>query len=174
VTEILQAESPADIEIIRELFLEYAASLGFSLCFQSFDQELASLPGKYAPPEGRLLIARDNGGAVGCVALRPLEPGMCEMKRLYIRPRFRGHGLGRTLAERIIAEARAIGYERLRLDTVEPVMGAAVALYRTLGFREIPPHGEHPIDGTLFMELDLRTKTTHHGSNCDDRARSRV
>jgi len=156
--EIIQAESPADIGTIRELFLEYAASLGFSLCFQSFDQELASLPGKYAAPQGRLLLAKSNGSAVGCVALRPLEPGICEMKRLYVRPSFRGHGLGRILAERIIDEARGIGYERLRLDTVEPVMRAAVALYRDLGFREIAPYGEHPVAGTLFMELALTAK----------------
>jgi putative acetyltransferase len=152
---ITQAESAAEMATIRELFLEYAAALGFSLCFQSFDQELASLPGKYAPPEGRLLLANSAGNPVGCVALRPLEPGICEMKRLYVRPNFRAHGLGRTLAERIIADARSVGYERLRLDTVEPMMGAAVALYRALGFREIVPYGDHPIAGTLFMELDL-------------------
>ena len=153
--DIFQAESPADIAIVRDLFLEYAASLGFSLCFQSFDEELASLPGKYAPPKGRLLLARNDGQAVGCVALRPLEETICEMKRLYVRPVFRGHGLGRTFAERILADARAIGYERVRLDTVEPIMGAAVALYRTLGFHEIAPYGAHPVPGTLFMELQL-------------------
>ena len=153
--EISQAESSEDIVTIRELFLEYAASLGFSLCFQSFDEELASLPGKYSPPQGRLLLARHDGKAVGCVALRRLDPGICEMKRLYVRPEFRGHKLGRILADRILAEARAIGYERIRLDTVEPVMRNAVALYRALGFREIAPYGDHPIEGTLFMELPL-------------------
>src|SRR4051812_11976341 len=151
--EILQAESATDVAVARELFLEYAASLGFSLCFQSFDQELASLPGKYAAPAGRLLLAREEGNWVGCVALRPLEPSICEMKRLYVRPNFRGHGLGRTLAQHILAEARAIRYERIRLDTVEPKMGAAVALYRHLGFHEIAPYNDHPIAGTLFMEF---------------------
>jgi len=172
--EIIPAESPADIATVRELFLEYAASLGFSLCFQSFDQELALLPGKYAPPAGRLLLAMNAGNAVGCVALRPLEPGICEMKRLYVRPIFRGHVLGRTLAERIIADARSIGYERLRLDTVAPVMAAAVALYRELGFCEIPPYGDHPIAGTLFMELQLTAKNQTGGSICDDNASRRV
>jgi GNAT superfamily N-acetyltransferase len=153
--QITQAVSPDDLTVVRELFLEYAASLGFSLCFQSFDQELASLPGKYAPPEGRLLLAREGDSVAGCVALRPLEPGICEMKRLYVRPAFRGRGLGRLLAQRLIDDARSTGYTKLRLDTVEPVMKTAVALYYQLGFREIPPYGKHPIDGTLFMELQL-------------------
>jgi len=152
---ITQAESPAQIAQVRELFLEYAQSLGFSLCFQSFDQELAGLPGDYAPPDGRLLRAEYEGQLAGCVALHKLDAGICEMKRLYVRPEFRGKGLGRVLAERILKEARDIGYDRLRLDTVEPVMKNAVALYRLLGFREIAPYRANPIEGALYMELDL-------------------
>ena len=153
--DVRQAESRDQVAAIRELFLEYAQSLGFSLCFQSFDVELAGLPGDYAPPEGRLLLATHDGQPAGCVALHKLEPDICEMKRLYVRPQFRGIGLGRTLAERIIAEARQIGYKRLRLDTVEPMMQAAVAMYRQLGFREIAPYRENPIAGALYMELEL-------------------
>lgn len=152
---ILQAESPAQIGQVRELFLEYAQSLGFSLCFQGFDQELAGLPGDYAPPQGRLLLAEFEGRPAGCAALHPLDPGICEMKRLYVRPAFRGKGLGRILAERVLNEARSIGYDRLRLDTVEPVMKNAVALYRMLGFREIAPYRSNPIAGALYMELEL-------------------
>jgi ribosomal protein S18 acetylase RimI-like enzyme len=152
---IKQAESGAQIAQVRELFLEYAKSLGFSLCFQSFDQELAGLPGDYAPPAGRLLLAEYEGQLAGCVALHRLAPEICEMKRLYLRPAFRGKGLGRKLAEIIISEARGIGYQRLRLDTVEPVMKDAVALYRMLGFREIAPYRANPIEGALYMELVL-------------------
>jgi putative acetyltransferase len=152
---ISQAESPAQIAQARELFLEYAQSLGFSLCFQSFDQELAGLPGDYAPPDGRLLLAEYEGQLSGCVALHKLEAGVCEMKRLYLRVQFRGKGLGRALAETVIAEARAVGYDRLRLDTVEPVMKDAVAMYRRLGFREIAPYRANPIAGALYMELKL-------------------
>lgn len=150
-----QAESPAHIAQARELFLEYAESLGFSLCFQSFDQELAGLPGDYAPPDGRLLIGEYRGQLAGCVALHKLESGICEMKRLYLRPQFRGKGLGRVLAETVVAEARAIGYRRMRLDTVEPVMPNAVAMYRRLGFVEIEPYRPNPIEGALYMELGL-------------------
>jgi ribosomal protein S18 acetylase RimI-like enzyme len=151
----MQAESHAQIAQTRELFLEYAESLGFSLCFQNFDQELAGLPGDYAPPDGRLLLAEYEGQLAGCVALHKLEPEICEMKRLYLRTRFRGKGLGRALAETIIAEARAIGYRRMRLDTVEPVMKDAVGIYRRLGFKEIPPYRANPIAGALYMELQL-------------------
>jgi ribosomal protein S18 acetylase RimI-like enzyme len=140
---------------VRELFLEYANSLGFSLCFQSFDQELAGLPGDYAPPEGRLLLASFGEEIAGCVALHKLEPGICEMKRLYLRPKFRGRGLGRALVERVLSEARSIGYRRMRLDTVEPVMKDAVAMYRRFGFREIVPYRENPIAGAIYMELEL-------------------
>jgi len=152
---IIQAESPAQIAQARELFLEYAQSLGFSLCFQNFDKELADLPGDYAPPEGRLLLAEFGGQLAACVALHKLEPEICEMKRLYLRPMFRGKGLGRVLAGTIIAEARKIGYKRMRLDTVEPVMKDAVAMYRRLGFGEIAPYRPNPMPGTLYMELKL-------------------
>ena len=150
-----QAESLAQIAQARELFLEYAQSLGFSLCFQNFDEELAGLPGDYAPPKGCLLLAECEGQLAGCVALHALEPGVCEMKRLYLRPQFRGKGLGRAMAERVIAEARLIGYRRMRLDTVEPVMKDAVAMYRKLGFKEIFPYCENPMAGALYMELEL-------------------
>jgi putative acetyltransferase len=153
--ELVQAATPVQIAKVRELFLEYAQSLGFSLCFQSFDQELATLPGEYAPPAGRLLIAEYEGQLAGCVALHPLQDGVCEMKRLYLRPQFRGKGLGRVLTDRILAEARQIGYRRIRLDTVEPVMKDAVAMYRKIGFREITPYCANPIPGALYMELLL-------------------
>jgi putative acetyltransferase len=150
-----QAESPTQIAQARELFLEYSQSLGFSLCFQNFDKELAGLPGDYAPPDGRLLLVQYEDRLAGCVALHSLEPGICEMKRLYLRPQFRGKGLGRTIAEHIIAEARQIGYRRMRLDTVEPVMKDAVAMYRKLGFKEIAPYRANPIAGAMYMELEL-------------------
>ena len=153
--KIIAASSPEQLAQVRELFLEYAGSLGFSLCFQSFDRELAGLPGDYAPPQGRLLLAEYEGKLAGCVALRKLEDGICEMKRLYLRPPFRGKGLGRVLAERLIADAREVGYRYMRLDTVEPVMKDAVGMYRRLGFREIPPYRKNPIAGALYMELDL-------------------
>jgi ribosomal protein S18 acetylase RimI-like enzyme len=150
-----QVESSAQITQARELFLEYADSLGFSLCFQSFDEELAGLPGDYSPPDGRLLVAEYLGQLAGCVALHKLEPGICEMKRLYLRPQLRGRGVGRALAEAVIAEARSIGYRKMRLDTVAPVMPNAVAMYRRLGFVEIEPYRPNPIAGALYMELAL-------------------
>ena len=151
----VQTASAAQIAQARELYLEYAQSLGFSLCFQNFDHELAGLPGDYGPPDGRLLLAEHEGQLAGCVALHKLESYVCEMKRLYLRPQFRGKGLGRALADRIIAEARQIGYRRMRLDTVEPVMKDAVAMYRKLGFKEIAPYCANPIAGALYMELEL-------------------
>jgi ribosomal protein S18 acetylase RimI-like enzyme len=158
LTAIHQAETPSQLEDVRALFLEYGSSLGFSLCFQSFDQELAGLPGDYAPPAGRLLLAEVDGKPAGCIALHAYgerEGGICEMKRLYVRPGFRGYQLGRRLVDEVVTAARGIGYKRMRLDTVEPVMGHAVALYRRLGFREIAPYRENPMPGTLYMELDL-------------------
>jgi putative acetyltransferase len=153
--EVHQVESAGEIEAIRRLFLEYAQSLGFSLCFQNFDQELASLPGDYAPPHGRLLLARQGEAAAGCVALHKIDADRCEMKRLYVRPQFRGLGLGLDLTQRVIAEARRIGYKYLRLDTVEPKMPVAVTMYRRLGFREIAPYRPNPIAGALYLELQL-------------------
>ena len=152
---ILPVVTDAEVKATRELFVEYGQSLGFSLCFQSFDQEYASLPGKYAPPRGRLLLAEVDGQPAGCVALRPLETGVCEMKRLYVRPEFRGLKLGRRLAETIINEAKLIGYQLMRLDTVADKMPEAVALYRTLGFREIAPYTVNPEASVIFLELEL-------------------
>lgn len=152
---ITQAETQSQIAQARELFLEYAESLGFSLCFQNFDQELAELPGDYAPPDGRLLLAQIDSEPAGCVALHRIDSAVCEMKRLYLRPGFRGRGLGRVLAQKIISEARRIGYQRMRLDTVEPVMQDAVGMYRKFGFREIAPYRVNPMPGTLYMELSL-------------------
>ena len=151
----VQAASPQQIAQARELFVEYAQSLGFSLCFQNFDKELADLPGDYAPPDGRLRLAEYEGQLAACVALHKLDAEICEMKRLYLRPQFRGKGLGRILAHRIIADARQIGYRRMRLDTVEPVMKDAVAMYRKFGFKEIPAYRPNPNAGTLYMELEL-------------------
>lgn len=151
---IAPAVTPADIEEIRALFLEYGASLGVDLTFQGFDDELASLPGAYAPPEGRLLLARAGETVIGGVGLRPYAPGLCEMKRLYVRPAHRALKAGRALAEAVIAEARAVGYRAMRLDTL-PGMEAAQALYAALGFRDIPPYYENPIPGTRYCELDL-------------------
>jgi putative acetyltransferase len=152
---IAPARTPAQIAQVRELFREYASSLGFSLCFQNFDQELAELPGDYELPDGRLLLALYEGELAGCVALHKLETRICEMKRLYLRPKFRAKGLGRVLADNIISEARRIGYRRMRLDTVEPVMKDAVGMYRRLGFKEITAYRANPMPGTLYMELEL-------------------
>jgi putative acetyltransferase len=152
---LVQAESCTHVVQARELFQEYAQSLGVNLCFQNFEQELARLPGHYAPPDGRLLLAEYDGQMAGCVALHKWEDGICEMKRLYLRPSFRGKGLGRVIAEKIIAEARSIGYQRMRLDTIGPLMKDAVEMYRKLGFREIAPYRPNPIAGAMYMELQL-------------------
>ena len=149
-----QVQGAEDVAAVRGLFLEYRDGLGVDLCFQGFDQELAELPGEYAPPGGRLLVARAEGEAVACVALRPLGTGTCEMKRLYVRPTRRGRGVGRALAEAVIAEARRAGYERMRLDTL-PSMTEAAALYELLGFQDIEPYYENPVPGARFLQLEL-------------------
>lgn len=156
---ILHAETPEHIDTAREMMLEYATSLGFSLCFQGFDEEISSLPGKYAPPSGRILLAFWEGTIAGVIALRALsEAGLCEMKRLYTRPEFRGHGIGRILAEKVIREAAEIGYTRMRLDTVPGKMDRAIAMYRELGFQETAPYYRTPVGDMLFMELALNPK----------------
>jgi ribosomal protein S18 acetylase RimI-like enzyme len=152
--KLAQAETPEQVEEVRRLLREYEASLGVSLCFQGFERELAELPGEYAPPGGRLLLALDTGQAVGCVALRGLDDETCEMKRLYLRPGFRGRGAGRWLALAIVDEARKIGYKKMRLDTL-PSMREATALYESLGFKPIEPYCHNPIPGAIFMELKL-------------------
>jgi GNAT superfamily N-acetyltransferase len=154
---IIAAESAGDLRHAADLFREYAASLGVDLSFQAFEREVSSLPGAYAPPSGRLLLlfSASSIEPAGCVALRELDDSICEMKRLYLRPQFRGKGLGRALADRTIAEARHIGYRRMRLDTVEPVMKDAVAMYRKLGFQEIAPYCPNPMAGVVYMELQL-------------------
>lgn len=151
----VQAESSEQLEQARELWREYALWLEVDLCFQNFEQELAELPGRYAPPEGRLLLALNDGGLAGCIALRKIGEGVCEMKRLYVRPEFRGQGIGRQLTARLIEEARAIGYARMRLDTLPSKMKEAEAVYRSIGFTEIEPYYHNPIAGALYMELAL-------------------
>lgn len=150
------AASPADLDLARTLFREYAAGLGFPLDFQGFEDELAALPGEYAEPAGTIVLAFDAAGAaLGCVALRPLEdPGVCEMKRMYVRETARGRGLGRTLAGRILADARARGYGAMRLDTID-TMTPAIGLYRSLGFRPIPAYRFNPIPGAVYFEAEL-------------------
>jgi len=153
--DFIQAHSPEHTQQARSLFREYEAWLGLDLCFQNFEKELTELPGAYAPPSGRLLLALEGDQLAGCVALRKLDEGVCEMKRLFLKPSFHGNGRGRELAERIIDEARGAGYERMRLDTLPDQMAKAIALYRSLGFKEIEPYYENPVRGALFMELEL-------------------
>lgn len=148
------AHSSEHLATVRELFMEYANSLEVDLCFQNFNQELAQLPGNYAPPEGRLLLAAVGPTPAGCVALRKIADEICEMKRLYVRPAFRGKGLGRLLAQAIIQAARECGYQQMRLDSLSS-MKEAIALYESLGFHRIPPYYDNPSTLAVFMELRL-------------------
>jgi GNAT superfamily N-acetyltransferase len=158
MTVEIRAVGPADLDTIRGLFREYEAEIGVDLCFQGFERELAELPGVYTPPRGRLLIAKAGAESIGCVGLRPLKSDatICEMKRLYIRPAHRGAGLGRLFVERIVTEARDIGYRAMRLDTLQN-MTAAQNLYRRLGFRDIPAYYPNPLPGVVYLELDLQS-----------------
>lgn len=153
---IRAAFSTADFALARELFREYQAQLGIDLCFQDFAAEVEGLPGDYAPPSGRLLLALRDDVAVGCIALRAVDAARCEMKRLFLRPGERGSGLGRALVERVLSEARAIGYGEIVLDTL-PSMTAAQRMYERFGFRDIPPYRTNPVAGARYLGLRLNS-----------------
>jgi len=155
VIEIVQAENESDVSAVRELFREYEAWLGLDLCFQGFEEELRTLPGRYRAPDGGLFLTLVDGRPAGCIALRKFEEGVCEMKRLYVRPGNRGLGLGKSLVKKLIGSARDIGYRRLLLDTYPPKMEQAVLMYRSFGFIEIAPYYDNPNSETLFMALEL-------------------
>ncbi|MBK8305315.1 MAG: GNAT family N-acetyltransferase [Pyrinomonadaceae bacterium] len=152
---ITQAETDEQIAEAKTLFREYETWLGMSLCFQDFENEVATLPGKYAMPDGRLYLAYSDDDLAGCIAMRKLEDGICEMKRLFVRDGFRGHKVGVSLIEKLIDDAREIGYSKMRLDTYPPKMGKAVKLYESHGFQAIPPYYDNPHSDVLFMELAL-------------------
>jgi ribosomal protein S18 acetylase RimI-like enzyme len=156
---IRPARTEADLDAARRLFTAYAESLDFDLCFQDFEAELDGLPGDYAPPGGALLLAEVDGTIAGCVALRPMSANVCEMKRLYVQPAFRCEGLGRALARAIVEKAQALGYNRMRLDTVRS-MTAARHLYASLGFEETEPYYHNPLPDVVYMERDLRNEKT--------------
>jgi ribosomal protein S18 acetylase RimI-like enzyme len=153
--EIVQAESPEQIEEIRKLFREYENWLGIDLCFQDFEKELRNLPDKYAKPDGRLFLLSVKNQSAGCIALRKIDAGICEMKRLYVREQFRSLGLGKMLIEKLIGEAKTVGCKKMLLDTLPDKMPLAVKLYKSYGFCKISPYYHNPHGETLFMELDL-------------------
>jgi putative acetyltransferase len=153
---IENADTAEYLGIVRELFVEYSNTLQIDLCFQGFKEELASLPGEYARPSGRLVLAFNEQQVIGCAALRSIDERACEMKRLYVRPAFRGKGVGRMLIDALTHSAREVGYQRMRLDTL-PSMTKAISVYRSFGFKEIPPYRANPVPGALFFELELNT-----------------
>lgn len=152
--EIVQATTPSHIQTIRDLFREYEAFLQVDLCFQRFEEELSGLPGRYAPPQGSLLLASATGRAAGCVAMRPMDEDVCEMKRLYVRPSYLGRGLGKKLARSVIEQARTAGYATMRLDTLDKLR-PALSLYTGLGFQTCPPYYDNPLPGVVYMERAL-------------------
>jgi len=154
--EILPANNAELLTEVQRLFLEYEKWLNVDLCFQGFEEEVNSLPGKYSPPDGRLYIAKDNSSYIGCIALRKIEDGICEMKRLYLTEAARGKGIGYKMIELIIQDAKDIGYKVMRLDTIKEKMPKAVSLYELYGFKETKPYYHNPNPHTLFMELDLK------------------
>ncbi len=157
MAELIQASTKQEIEVAKSLFLEYANWLEFDLCFQGFDKELAELPGKYSPPKGRLYLLKDKNNYAGCIALREIADGISEMKRLYVRPEFRGKGYGLLMCNRLIEEAKLIGYKKMRLDTIGERMKKALGLYKALGFIEIESYYDNPQAGVVYMELDITT-----------------
>jgi ribosomal protein S18 acetylase RimI-like enzyme len=154
IIRIVQAEKPGEVETVRALFREYAGSIGVDLCFQGFEKELAGLPGDYAPPSGRLYLAYVKEEPAGCVGLRKIDEGICEMKRLYVRPLFRGKGIGRQLVLELVKDGRELGYSKMRLDTL-PSMKRAQELYRAMGFKPIDSYRDNPVAGAVFLELNL-------------------
>ncbi len=160
MVEIIQATTTEHLATICELFAEYVESLGFDLSFQNIEEEVANLPGEYAPPEGRLFLALLDGQPAGCVALRQLSSAICEMKRMWVRPQFRGKKIGHALAERVVNDARQIGYRKMVLDTID-TMAEAMAIYRSLGFKSVQPYYYNPIDGATFFEKDLTEETVN-------------
>ena len=163
MNDLIRAKSEKDFAEVAALFREYAEWLAIEMSSCKIEKTISKFPGQYGPPDGCLLLARQDGRPAGCVALRRFDDDTCEMKRLHVRPAFRGRGLGKALAVEIIDEARRLGYRKMRLDSIADRMKEAVSLYRSLGFREISPYGDHPEGCSLFMELDLRN--AHRSSN---------
>lgn len=164
--QIVRVTAGPRLAVIRRLFREYQQDLGVDLCFQSFEEELAGLPGRYGPPGGAILLAHHGRRAAGCVALRDLGKGVCEMKRMFVRPRFRGLGIGRALAEAIVAEGRRLRYRTMKLDTV-PKLETALGIYKSLGFRNTPPYCHNPLPGAIFLACRLRPRTPNRTRNSE-------